>query len=443
MSEYTATASLEPLVRELTEGETTPSAHLETVRSRVETVESTIRAFVSEPNRWERTERAAVDRETDTNGDASSRLTIQSPLHGVPVGVKDILHVDGLKTRAGATLPPAVLGGTEASVVGTLREAGAIVLGKTVTTEFAYFAPGPTRNPQGLDHTPGGSSSGSAAAVAAGLCPLALGTQTIGSVIRPAAFCGIVGLKPSYGRIPVDGIVPVAPSVDHVGLFTQRLPGATLAAGLLIPDWCPVEPPELGRVGVVAGAYLEQASDRGQEEFRDQTRQLTAGGVQTVAVEPIPDIAGINGRHKRLTAAEAALSHDEWFLAYEDQYADETAELIQTGHQVSVEELVAARGGRHELRERLHTEMDRLNLDVIVTPAAPGPAPEGLSHTGDPVMNLPWTHAGVPTVTIPASRGDDGLPFGLQCVARYGQDEQLMSWTQTLAEALESAPSAT
>lgn len=438
MSEYTTTAPLEPTVRELTNGETTPTTHLETVRNRVETVEPHVQALVSEPNRWERIERAAVDREANTGRGTPSGLTVRPPLYGVPVGVKDIFHVDGLDTRAGADVPPAVLGGPEASVVTTLREAGAILLGKTVTTEFAYFAPGPTRNPCNLDHTPGGSSSGSAAAVAAGLCPLALGSQTIGSVIRPAAFCGIVGVKPSYGRIPIDGVLPVAPSVDHVGFFTQELPGAKLAAVSLIPDWCPIEPPELGRIGVVDGAYLEQVSDRGREEFRDQTRQLTAGGIQTVSVEPFPDIAAVNERHKQLTAAETALSHDEWFTAYGDRYAEETAELIKTGQQVSVDELVDARGGRQELRERLHAEMDRLNLDLLVSPSAPGPAPKGLEDTGDPVMNLPWTHAGVPTVTIPASRGDDGLPFGLQCAARYGQDEQLMSWTQTLAELLQA-----
>jgi Asp-tRNAAsn/Glu-tRNAGln amidotransferase A subunit and related amidases len=314
------------------------------------------------------------------------------------------------------------------------------VLGKTVTTEFAYFAPGPTHNPHDLEHTPGGSSSGSAAAVAAGLCPLALGSQTIGSVARPAAFCGVVGVKPSYGRIPLDGVLPVAPSVDHVGFFTQQLAGAQLAGAVLMPDWRPIEIPELGRVGVVDGVYLDQASSEGHEAFRDHTRELEAAGIQTVSVAPFADISAVNDRHNSLVAAETALSHDELFPAYRDRYAEETSELIQTGHEVTVRELADARGGRHDLRERLHETMDGLNLDIIVSPSAPGPAPVGLEDTGDPIMNLPWTHAGVPTVTIPASLSADGLPVGLQCASRHGQDEQLLTWARTIAEAVQSGP---
>ena len=151
----------------------------------------------------------------------------------MPVGVKDIFHAAGFETRAGSQLPPELLTGPEADAVGRLRAAGCLILGKTVTTEFAYYEPEPTRNPHNLAHTPGGSSSGSAAAVAAGLAPLALGTQTIGSVIRPAAFCGIVGFKPSYGRISPEGLIFFSPSLDHVGLFTQDVAGMSLAAAVL------------------------------------------------------------------------------------------------------------------------------------------------------------------------------------------------------------------
>ncbi|ESS11867.1 MAG: aspartyl/glutamyl-tRNA amidotransferase subunit A [uncultured archaeon A07HR60] len=442
MSEYTTPAPLGPLVRELTEGETTPTDHLNVVRKRVEAVEPAVQTLVSEQDRWGRAARAADTLETRSGGDGESPTgrDLKSPLHGVPVGVKDIFHADGFDTRAGADVPPEVLTEAEGTAVRRLRDAGAIVLGKTVTTEFAYFAPGPTHNPHDLDHTPGGSSSGSAAAVAAGLCPLALGSQTIGSVARPAAFCGVVGVKPSYGRIPLDGVLPVAPSVDHVGFFTQQVAGAQLAASVLLPDWRPIEVPELGRVGVVDGGYLDQASSEGREAFRDHTRELDAAGIQTVSVEPFADISAVNDRHNSLVAAETALSHDTLFSVYGDQYAEETTELIQAGHEVTVKELVDARGGCRDLRERLHETMDELNLDVIVSPSAPGPAPMGLENTGDPIMNLPWTHAGVPTVTIPASLSADGLPLGLQCASRHGQDEQLLAWARTLAEAVYPGP---
>lgn len=411
-------------------GETTPSESLETIEDRVERAEPQIHSLLSEPDRWRR-----LERETSALEARFGYPATRPPLYGVPVGVKDIFHVEGSLTHAGSELPPEELTGPEAESVRSLREAGALVLGKTVTTEFAYFEPGPTRNPHNPEHTPGGSSSGSAAAVAAGLCPLALGSQTIGSVVRPAAFCGVVGLKPTYGRIPIEGVLPVAPSVDHVGFFTQDVAGARLAASVLYDHWSP-ENHEGPTVGVPEGPYLEQGERESGEAFREQVARLEAAGYEVKRVELLENIEEINDRHNRLVAAETALSHSERFAAYEERYAEATAELIREGHEVDIEELCAARVGRGELREAVEATMNEEGIDCWVCPAAPGPAPEGIGNTGDPVMNLPWTHSGLPALSVPAG-AIDGLPLGLQCVSGFGDDERLLAWATGIAEAVE------
>jgi len=426
----TDAASLTDAATALRTGERDLFEYVGGLVDRAEAVEPTVRALLPEPDRRERVVAAAAalrDRHPDPND--------RPPLYGVPVGVKDIFHVDGFPTRAGSELPVSELTGAEAAVVSALRDAGALILGKTVTTEFAYFEPGPTRNPHDPERTPGGSSSGSAAAVAAGETPLALGSQTIGSVIRPAAFCGVVGFKPSYGRIPIDGVLPLAPSVDHVGAFTRDVADVRAAAPVLCESWEPVEDPGRPVLGVPDGAYLAQASEAGRERFRAQVDALEAAGYEVRRAEPFDDIDAINERHERLVAAEAALAHGEWFRAHGDRYAESTADLVREGHSVSVEELADARAGRRELRATLTDVMDAAGIDVWLSPSAPGPAPEGIGDTGDPVMNLPWTHAGVPAVSLPGGRAD-GLPVGLQCAASFGDDERLLAWAASVAATL-------
>ncbi len=426
-------APLAETARSLRDGVRDVADYVAELHERIDALEPDVRAWVDGPKPPERTaaEAAAL---AERYPDPDRR----PPLFGVPVGVKDIFHVDGLPTRAGATLPPDELAGPQAAAVTALREAGAFVLGKTVTTEFAYFEPGPTRNPHDAGHTPGGSSSGSAAAVAAGMCPLALGSQTIGSVIRPASFCGVVGFKPSYGRVPLDGVVPVSPSLDHVGLFTQDAAGASLAASALVDDWddAAADGPDRPVLGVPDGGYLAQASDAGRDAFETAVDALGDAGYEVRRVEAFDDIDAVNERHRRLMAAEMAQTHHDWFVEYGDRYADATAELIREGREVSVSELADARRGRTRLRASLAETMNEEGIDAWVAPGAPGPAPEGIDDTGDPVMNLPWTHAGVPAVTVPA--GDvDGLPVGLQCAAAFGDDERLLAWAEPMADALD------
>src|SRR5713226_1982898 len=279
-------ASLEITADALRSGKRDLLDYVEESCKRLEAVDAQLQAFLPEPGRRERLRRDALALQSHFPDPAT-----RPPLYGVLLGVKDIFRAEGFQTRAGSALPPECFEGPEASSVAILKANGALILGKTVTTEFAYFEPGPTRNPHNLEHTPGGSSSGSAAAVAAGLCPVAFGSQTIGSVIRPAAFCGIVGFKPSSGRIATDGVIPISISLDHVGLFTQDIAGMRLAAPLLIRDWELINIPDrLPVLGVPDGAYLAQASAEGLAGLESQIARLKRAGYRVERIKVLDNI---------------------------------------------------------------------------------------------------------------------------------------------------------
>jgi Asp-tRNA(Asn)/Glu-tRNA(Gln) amidotransferase A subunit family amidase len=395
-------------------------AHLE---SQIQEREPVVKAFLPEVNRFSRLRneaRALLDRYPHPEE--------RPPLFGIPVGVKDIFRVDGFQTRAGSKLPAVTFEGVEAESITRLKEAGALILGKTVTTEFAYFAPGPTTNPNKEDHTPGGSSSGSAAAVAAGMCPLAMGTQTIGSINRPAAFCGVVGFKPSYERISRSGVIPVSKSLDHVGFFTGNARGAGGAASVLIPDWQPLHPGTQPTLGVPEGPYLEKASPEGMENFQHTVERLEKSGYKIAKLKVLSNFDQIVARHQIIMAAEAAQVHSEWFIKYESLYHEKTATLIREGQSVSDESLNDALPSREQLREELMAGMEEACIDLWIAPAARGTAPQGLQSTGDPIMNLPWTHSGLPVVSLPSGFNPSGLPFGLQVVGKWYEDEALLAW---------------
>jgi Asp-tRNA(Asn)/Glu-tRNA(Gln) amidotransferase A subunit family amidase len=419
-------------VAALRSGQVTLSTHINDSCDRVEQVDAQVESLLPEPGRRERLLIAAKELTTRFPEPAA-----RPPLYGALIGVKDIFHVDGFVTRSGSRVPPEPFAGPEAACIQQLCAAGALVLGKTVTTEFAYFEPGPTRNPHNLAHTPGGSSSGSAAAVAAGLCGLALGTQTIGSVIRPAAFCGIVGFKPSYDRIATPGLVYFSRTVDHVGLFTQDVAGMQLAASVLCADWQP-DPIADARpiLGVPDGPYLEQTEPAALSRFSETLVQLQRAGYGVRHVPALADIAELNHLHRRLVFAEFAREHAASYAAHAALYRPRTAEAIEIGRTVDADELAAARASCLQRRAALEQQMEEAGIDLWICPPAPGPAPEGIHATGDPNMNLPWTHAGMPVVTVPTGQTVDGLPLGLQIVARFGRDEQLLTWAEQITTAL-------
>ncbi|RKT16614.1 Asp-tRNA(Asn)/Glu-tRNA(Gln) amidotransferase A subunit family amidase [Streptomyces sp. 1114.5] len=397
----------------------------------VERVDPLIHAFVPEPGRHGRLRAQA--RELAARYPAPAG---RPPLYGVAVGVKDIVRVDGLPTHGGSALPPGVLAGPQAAVVDRLRAAGALVAGKTVTAEFAATAPGPTRNPHHPGHTPGGSSSGSAAAVAAGLVPLAVGTQTVGSVIRPAAYCGVVGFRPTYGRIPVDGVIPNAPSLDTLGVFTADLAGAALAASVLCDDWRPVAEGPEPVLGVPDGPYLERAEPAALRAFEEQLERLAAAGLAVRRVGLFPDFAELVRQLQFVNRFELARSHADWFARFGGLYRPETVAGIRVGQAVAAEDRAAALRFRERLRDRVAAAGAAAGVDLWLAPSATGGAPEGLHSTGDGAMSLPWSFLGRPALSLPAGRTREGLPLGLQVVGAAGGDERLLAQAAVLERVL-------
>jgi Asp-tRNA(Asn)/Glu-tRNA(Gln) amidotransferase A subunit family amidase len=425
---------LAPLAEQLRTGQLSLRDYLAQLETIFTPQNERVRAFLPEEGRFDRLNRDAVALE--------ARYPLPStrpPLFGVPVAVKDIFHVDGFPTRAGSHLPPEALAGPQARCVTQLKAAGALILGKTYTTEFAYFAPGPTRNPFNLEHTPGGSSSGSAAAVGGGLAPIALGSQTIGSIIRPAAFCGAVGYKPTAKRISTEGVIPFSPSLDQIGFFTQDLAGLELAAGVVCKDWISIPAPTKKPIlGIPAGPYLDRTGPEGMEHFQWVQEKLQQAGFTLKTVETMLDIDEIVVWHNDMIAGELALAHIQagWFPKYKALYHPKTAALIERGHQVAPESIKVYQAEREWLRSELRELMVKHDISVWLSPPALGTAPKGIKFTGDPIMNLPWTYAGIPVIGIPAGFGENGLPLGLQLAADCNKDEMLVHWAKQIQAAL-------
>ncbi|WP_431968510.1 amidase [Actinacidiphila sp. bgisy160] len=386
---------------------------------RIDRLDARIKAFVREPDRRGR---LAAEAATAPPG----------VLSGVMVGVKDIVRIDGMDTRAGSAVPPEALAGPQAPLVDRLRAAGALVAGKTVTAEFAVTAPGPTRNPHNTAHTPGGSSSGSAAAVAAGMVPLAIGTQTVGSVVRPAAYCGVVGFKPTFGRVPVDGVIANAPSFDTVGVLAADVAVAARGASVLCDDWRE-RPAGDGEpvLGIPVGPYLDRAGAEAREAFTAHAKRLEAAGRTVREVPLMPDFEAVVRQLYVMNRYEVARTHADWFPRHGHLYREQTVAAIREGHAIDRDDYERSVGERRVFRERLLEAMGE--VDVWLAPSATGPAPFGLGSTGDSVMCLPWSNAGFPAVSLPAGYAANGLPLGLQVVGRPGEDEELLRWAAEFA----------
>jgi Asp-tRNA(Asn)/Glu-tRNA(Gln) amidotransferase A subunit family amidase len=416
------------LIQSVRVGEVALPEYLAQVEAWFAEREPSVLAFIPEEDRFERLHREAEElllRFPDPEN--------RPPLFGVLAGVKDNFHVDGFITQAGSRLPWTELQGSEAESVTRLKNAGALILGKTFTTEFAYFSPGPTRNPHNPEHTPGGSSSGSAASVGAGLCPLALGTQTIGSVIRPAAFCGAAAFKPTYDRIPRDGVVPLSSTLDHVGVFAQDISLARRAAASLCEDWDAITPLDRKPIlGIPQGPYLTTASAYALAHFRTVCDTLAEAGYEVRGIPVMREIKDIRARHQLILAADAAHVHETWFEKYENLYGSKLTELIRRGQSITASDLQDALRARDEFRAEMTLAMQEKGIDLWISPPSIGSAPQGLGDTGDPAMNLPWTQLGFPAVNIPTEKGPDGLPMGLQVIGTWNMDEELLAWAEDI-----------
>ena len=359
------------------------------------------------------------------------------PLHGVPVGVKDIIDTADMPTEDGTVLHAGRTPDRDATVVSMLRAAGAVIMGKTVTTECATYTPGKTRNPHNAEHTPGGSSSGSAAAVAAGMVPLALGSQTNGSVIRPAAFCGVFGFKPTHGLISRHGILHLSRTLDHVGVFARTLADVALLAEQLTgyderdPDTRPrahipfvqtaaEEPPLAPRFAFVKTPLWERAEDETREAFAELAGVL---GGQCEEYELPESLREAWDWHRTIMEAEMAANLDLEWAKGRDRLSESLCEQLARGREVRALDYQKALARIPVLNQGFDELFS--HFDAVLTPAAPGTAPK-LAATGDPAFCTLWTLCGMPALSLPLMNGANGLPLGVQLVGQRGGDARLL-----------------
>jgi Asp-tRNA(Asn)/Glu-tRNA(Gln) amidotransferase A subunit family amidase len=367
---------------------------------------------------------------------ALDRQPARGPLHGVPVGIKDIVDTADMPTEYGSPIYRGHRPRADAAAVALLRQAGCVILGKTATAEFANQHPPATRNPRNPAHTPGGSSSGSAAAVADGMVPLALGTQTGGSMIRPAAFCGVVGLKPSFGSINRTGVKPVADSLDTLGLFANTVEDAALALSVLsgrrAPDFSART--AAPRIGFARTSRWKEADAATRGALESAASRLAAAGAD-VKEAALPAAAEALFDAQRLIMDFEAARALAWEQAqHREQISATLRKRLEGGWAVSREQYDDARQTAHDARRQFSDLMR--GFDLLLTPSARGEAPHGLASTGDALFNRIWTLLGVPCVTLPWGSGPDGLPLGIQLVSAIEQDTALLAHAQWAASEL-------
>ena len=363
------------------------------------------------------------------------------PLKNLLVGVKDIINVDGYPTRCGSLLPHELFKGSQASCVSKLLDAGAIFAGKTVTAEFAVSDPGETRNPRNLSHTPGGSSSGSGASVAAGFCDIAIGTQTSGSVIRPAGYCGVIGYKPSFGRISRDGVLLFSNSMDHIGICAKDLNLLEKILPLIVNGWR-FQKPKINRnisIGVPVGSYINLSKALVLQQFLN-TVQLLKEKFHVSKLELVKDIEGYNRKIDEITFAELYKVHAVWYHRYKELYGPIVRKTIEAGKNINPNDLTLLIKKSKKDRQFLQMLMIEKGIDIWVAPVAPDVAPFGIDSTGDFRMNSIWSYTGLPVITIPTGVNEKNLPYSIQIVGRFGEDEKLLQISQVIEKSLKVPP---
>jgi Asp-tRNA(Asn)/Glu-tRNA(Gln) amidotransferase A subunit family amidase len=406
---------------------------------RITAVEPDVQAFAHLDPEHALAQARALDRHKADGG----RI---GPLHGIPVGIKDIIDTADYPTECGSPVLAGRRPDADATVVRKLREAGAVIIGKTVTTEFAYFHPGKTRNPRDVTRTPGGSSSGSAAAVAAGMVPLAIGSQTNGSMIRPAAFCGVFGVKPSHGLISRAGALTLSRTLDHVGAFARTIEDLALILDVIVghdpvdPDTRPYASPSF-RAGVAEPLPLPPSYAFVRTPMWDKADAEARGALEDLAKElgarevDLPD-----DYRAAWDALRAIMAAD---MAYNlgaivdkgGEISKQFRDLIAEGREVTAVQYLAAVRDARRYAEGMSAIFEQLS-DAIITLSAKGVAPQGLGATGDPVFCTLWTLTGFPSLNLPLLANSEGLPIGVQLVGAPGRDERLLRTANALIETL-------
>jgi len=405
-----------------------PVEYVQALLTRIERIDAHIKAWVTVDGEGALKEAKACESEA-VHGN------FRGPLHGIPIGVKDIIYTRGMRTTLGSPLFKDFIPRSDAISVANLKRQGAIILGKTVTTEFATFDPGPTHNPWNLRHTPGGSSSGSAAAVAARMAPGTLGSQTVGSIGRPAAYCGITGLMPTQARVSRKGIFPVGWSLDHVGCFGRSTADLKLLfEGLSLEQ---ADAPPLNRrlkLGVVQEFFYSNASPEARLMHEEIVRNIQSAGVEVQEVG-LPEIFDIQSAIlMTIMRAEMASAHNEIHRNNSESYKTKLRGLVETGMLLDAGSYLNAR----RLRRIYQTEMSQLfdHCDLLISLGAKDTAPEGLGYTGDPAFSGPWTLADFPTITLPHSLAENGMPVAIQLSAAPMQEPLLFHGARIVEEIL-------
>jgi Asp-tRNA(Asn)/Glu-tRNA(Gln) amidotransferase A subunit family amidase len=387
-------------------------------------------------DRYEETIKAWVFVAREEAREQADRLTAElkggqyrGPLHGIPIGIKDIIDVFDWPTAAGSKLWANSIARHDATLVGKLRHAGAIILGKNVTTQYASFDPSPTRNPWNAQRTPGGSSSGPAAAVACGMCLGAIATQTGGSITRPAAYCGVASCKPSHGRVSTMGVLPLAPSMDHPGpmarcvwdlaVILQAITGAENGCLDLLTNLQETTPPQLGRLH---GIFDDLAAPSVRAVMNQAENTLRTCGA-SVHDHMLPaECAEVLARHRTVMAVEGAVFHGQRLRRHPEDYLPNITKLLEEGLACSATEYARCKAHQQHLRDSISFG----RFDALLTPATTCPAPDRAT-TGDPAFNSPWSYTGLPTVSLPVGRSPDGLPLSIQLVGRPFDEHTLLA----------------
>jgi aspartyl-tRNA(Asn)/glutamyl-tRNA(Gln) amidotransferase subunit A len=412
--------TLSEMIQQVNRKKLSPVDLAESLLRRIDLLEPSIQAWVT-------IDRGKVLEEARRCEKEIVRNRKRGPLHGIPLGIKDIFYTAGVKTTAGSKIFADFVPSFDSTAVARLKQAGAILLGKTATTEFAHADPAPTRNPWNREHTPGGSSSGSAAGVATGMCPAALGSQTGGSVLRPASYCGVVGLKPTYGRISRYGVFPFSWSLDHVGVFVRTVSDAVILLQVLA-GFDPLDPttsrepaPDYARprksartpfIGVVEEFYRKNSEVQVWKNTEEVLARLQKAGARVETVKMPESFGVVHDAHRIVMRTEGAAFHQPLYRKHRELYRPKLRELIEIGSLIpGVDYLTACRIQR-EFRHRMDRVME--GYDLLLTPSTSSPAPRGLESTGDAWFQVLWSFSGLPTVTIPSGLSTEGLPLGVQ-----------------------------
>jgi aspartyl-tRNA(Asn)/glutamyl-tRNA(Gln) amidotransferase subunit A len=429
--------------------ELSPVDLVESLLARIDDLEPALKAWVY------------LDREavlSDARAKAADRTSGGPPglLHGVPVGLKDIFYTAGIPTTACSRVYANFVPDYDATTVRLLKQAGAIILGKTVTTEFACMDPSPTINPWNAGHTPGGSSSGSAVSVAARMCPAAMGSQTVGSVLRPASYNGVVGFKPSFGRVSRYGVIPVSWTLDTMGWMTRSVADAALLLQVMagydsndmvsrrepVPDYLAALPdPRPPRIGLVRDFFYENADAETVGHVDGVIRRLDQAGA-TVAVVPMPDsIKTAIEDQQIIMAVEGAAFHQPMYLRQAEDYQPRLREMIRRGLDTDAVTYSRAKERRRQFVTDMRMMADQ--TDILLTPSTPQPAQADLTNTGSRLFQGPWTSCGLPTITLPSGLAASGLPLGIQLAGPYLGEAGLLSaarWCEQMLDVRLSPP---